>query len=103
MKLLFLMCLIGAIVGGFPGGIVAFFFAASFNIGGKTAELICLIVNLLLSVGGAFIGMLLVKAIRGQERYQAIEIILPPILGLFCGAIAYIGLYWAVSHAEPPL
>jgi hypothetical protein len=103
MKLLFPICLLGALVGGFPGALVAFFVVASTGIGGSMGEAIWFIITLLLSVGGAFIGRLLAKAIRGQDGVQSTEIILPVVLGLLCGIIGYTVVNWAISHAEPPL
>lgn len=103
MKLLFLTCLLGALIGGFPGGIIAFIFAAGMDIGATAAESICFIVNLLLSVGGAFIAMFLTKKIHGQGRYQLMEIVLPLVLGLLCGFSGYALIDWAMRHAEPPL
>ena len=103
MKLLFPMCLAGAVIGGFPGGMVAFFFAAGTGIGGSAGEAICLIVNLLLGLGGAFTGVLLAKAIRGQPKIQVTEIVLPVFLGVLCGVAGYLWLYWAISYADPPL
>jgi hypothetical protein len=103
MKLLFPMCLAGAVIGGFPGGIIAFFFAAATGISGSAGEAICFIVNLLLAVGGAFAGMLLARVIRGQPKVRIGEIVLPVFLGGFCGIAGYLWLDWAISHAEPPL
>ncbi len=103
MKLLFLMCLLGALVGGFPGAILAFQIAAFTNVGGAAGEAIWCITTICLSVGGAFFGMLFAKAIRCQERFQSIEIILPLVLGLLCGISGYMVIDWAISHAEPPL
>lgn len=103
MKQLFLLCLLGALVGGFPGAICAWFFTAGTGISGTTGEAICFIVNMLLSAGGAFIGMFLAKAIRGQGRVQYADITLPVALGVLCGSIAYTWLYWAITYAEPPL
>jgi hypothetical protein len=102
-KLLFPLCLLGALIGGIPGGVLAFYFAAGTGIGGFAGEVICCVANLIFSVGGAFIGILFAKAIRGPSRIEVIEVVLPIILGLLCGIIGYAWLYWAISHADPPL
>jgi hypothetical protein len=99
MKWLFPMCLAGAVLGGFPGGLAAFFFAA----GTGGGEVVCFTANLLFGVGGAFVGTLLEKEIRGQSKLRFTEIVLPVFLGVVCGIAGYLWLDWAVSHADPPL
>jgi hypothetical protein len=103
MKWLFPMYLAGAVIGGFPGALVAFFFAAGTGIGSSAGEAICFTVNVLLGLGGAFSGMLLAKAIRSQPKIQFTEIVLPVFLGVHCGIAGFVWLDWAISHADPPL
>ena len=103
MKLLFPMCLAGALIGGFPGGVAAFLFAAGTRTGGSAGEAICFTVNLLLALGGAFTGLLLAKAIQGQPKILFVEIVLALFLGIPCGIAGYHYLDWVISHADPPL
>jgi hypothetical protein len=98
-KLIFSLCLVGALIGGFPGAVLAFFIAA----GTGSGEAVCCVANLVLSVGGAYAGMLLAKAIRGQDRFRVVEVVLPAFLGLLCGIIGYAWFDWVVRHADPPL
>lgn len=92
MKLLFPMSLVGAAIGGLPGGLVAFFFVARIGISGLAGEAFCFVANLFLSLCGAFAGMLVAKAIRGQPRIQLSEIIVPVFLGVVCGIASYLWL-----------
>lgn len=105
MKLLFPMCLAGAVIGGFPGGWIAFFFAAKFvsATGGSNGEAICITVNLLLAIGGAFIGALLATTIRGQPKLRFNEIVVLVFLGVLCGVGGYAWVYWEIINANPPL
>ena len=105
MKRLLPICLglVGAMVGGFPEAVVAFHLAVGTGISASPGEAICYVANLLLSVGGAFVGMRLGRAILGQERLKAVDVLLPILLGLICGTVGYLWLDWAISHANPPL
>src|SRR5690349_20974247 len=98
MKVLFPLCLIGALLGGFPGAFLAFVSAAGF--GGPEGETICCITNVILSVCGALCGMLWAKAIQDQPRIKVVEVVLPVCLGLICGIAGYMWLDWAISHAD---
>jgi hypothetical protein len=98
-KSLFSLCLVGALIGGFPGAVLAFFFA----VGTGTGEAGCWLANLIFGVGGAYAGMLQAIAIRGQNRIRVVEVVLPAFLGLLCGMIGYVWFDWAISHADPPL
>ena len=95
----FFASLIGALIGGFPGAVLAFFIAVGLGSG----EVVCCMANLALGVGGAYIGMLSARAIRGRAEIALVEVVLPALLGLSCGLIGYIWLYWEISHGEPPL
>jgi len=92
MKWLLPMCLIGALIGAFPGAVVAFFIAADTSIGSSGGEIICCLANLTLSICGAFVGMFSAKATRGQPRFQIVEVVLPIVLGFICGLTGYLWL-----------
>jgi hypothetical protein len=102
MKLL-LLSGTGALIGGLPGALVAFSVAAGTDMGGWKAEAICFTLNLLLALCGAFVGMLLSTSLRGQTKIQFADIVIPLFLGTACGLGGYLWLYWAISHANPPL
>ena len=97
-KLLFPLSLLGALIGGFPGGVVAW--TATVGTGSEAA---CCIANVLLGVVGAFMGMWVATAIRGDGKTRVADVVLPLILGLLCGALGYVFWYWAITYADPPL
>jgi hypothetical protein len=99
----FALGLIGALIGGFPGAVLAFFIAAGTGKGGLTGEAICCLSTLVFSGAGAFIGILFAKAIRGEHRIRADDVTLPAVLGVICGLTGYALFYWVISHADPPL
>jgi hypothetical protein len=99
MKMLLLLSALGALIGGIPGAAPAFFFAVA----SRSGEVGCCLVNLALSIGGACIGMLLSNAIAGRERFRVVDVVVPVLFGLLCGFAGYTWLYWALSHADPPL
>lgn len=98
-----LLTLAGAILGGgFPGSLVAFFFAVATGVSGSQGEAICLAANLVLGVVGASSGMLAGKTIQ-RASFRRFDVVLPLVLGLVVGMVGYLWLDWAISHADPPL
>jgi hypothetical protein len=81
-KLLFPLSLLGALIGGFPGGVLAW--AAA---GGTGSEVVVCIANVLLGVAGACMGMCVATAIRGDGKTRVADVVVPLILGLLCGVL----------------
>jgi hypothetical protein len=97
------LAIAGAILGGgFPGAVLAFFFAAATGVGGAPGEVVCLVANLLLGAGGAFCGMLTGKTIQ-ESQLRWVDVGLSCLMGLIVGAVGYSWLVWELRHADPPL
>jgi hypothetical protein len=100
MKLLVVLCLVGAALGGYLGVVPAFQFATATGVEELGCEVICCIGNMVLSVGGAFLGMLLAKSFSNENRLRAVDVVLPLVLGVICGGVCY--AYLDRRREEPP-
>ncbi len=97
-------CLIGALLGGFPGVLLAYQITVISKSFGQANELVvfCL-TTVTLSIGSAFVGMFIALAIRERPKIGVVEVGLPFLLGTICGVLAYLFVITALEHAEPPL
>jgi hypothetical protein len=105
MRKLVPICLVvaGAGIGGiFPGAITAFFVAVSTGIDGLGGEAVCLTANLLFGVVGAVCGKVAGQGAE-QKAFRGVDLMVPITLGLVCGMIGFIWLYYVISYADPPL
>ena len=96
------LTLVGAILGGgFPGSLMAFFFAVATGISGSQGEAICLAVNLVLGVVGSSAGCRQARVSRGLRFDGSISS--AARAGIVAGVVGYFWLDWEISHADPPL
>jgi hypothetical protein len=87
MKLLF--SLFGAVIGGFPGAVLAFAVAVRIDGGEVFCEVFCRVVTVGLAIVGAMLGTAAAKAIRGERNIRLVDEFLPTMLGLICGLTGY--------------
>jgi hypothetical protein len=101
MKLLFAMSLVGALIGGFPGALLAFSLVISAYVESSHVETICFCVNIILAIGGAFAGMLYEKMFRERPGIRRFEILVPGFLGILCGIAGYYYWFdWVIRDAD---
>jgi hypothetical protein len=94
------MCFAGAVIGGFSGGFFTFLYVGQTGIGDYASDAIVFVVGLLLALCGAYIGILITKAIHGDPRIQLKDTVVVVILGVLGGIAGYFWLYWVLSYAD---
>jgi hypothetical protein len=99
------MCLIlgGAAAGGvFPGSLLAFLLVVGTGCSGSVAETMCFVANVVLGIGGAFLGSFFSWAIAGKAWSRSYTV-LSVASGLAGGTAGYFWLSWMLLQVDPPL